>query len=323
MLALPRLAVAAGALLALLADSARAEFPDREIRVVCGFAPGGACDIVSRLIAEHTAPIFGQRVIVENRAGAGGKIAMEFVARSAPDGHTVYTCAAGQMSMLPELPGPPLAVDPGRDMAPLAALAVPNYVLVVPVGRPWRSMEELVAHARANPGRLNYGSAGGGTMQQLAAETFKHFARLDISHIPYRGAAPAIVDLTAGRIDMMFTNLADVTGQIQGDQVRVLAFSDDIGSEQFPNVPRTSQTWPDFVVGGFFGVCGAAGTPRAAAERWHDAMRRIAANPAVRERLLSLGLVPRVQGPDEFGETIARDRQRFGAIIRAAGIQQE
>jgi tripartite-type tricarboxylate transporter receptor subunit TctC len=120
---------------------------------------------------------------------------------------------------------------------------------------------------------------------------------------------------------MMFTNLADILGQIQGGQVRLLAFSDDLGSEQFPGVPRTSETWPDFVVGGYFGVCGSAGTPMAIAERWHNALRQTANNPAVRERLLSLGLVPRVEGPAEFRETIERDRRRFGAVIRAAGMR--
>jgi tripartite-type tricarboxylate transporter receptor subunit TctC len=302
------------------APAAHAEFPDRDIRIICGFAPGGACDIVSRMMAEAVAPIFRQRVIVENRAGAGGKIAMEVVARSAPDGHTVYTCAAGQMSMLPELPGPPLAVDPST-LVPLAAIAVPNYVLVVPVDRPWRSMAELVAHARANPGRLNYGSAGAGTMQQLAGETLKYLAQVDVNHVPYRGAAPAILDLTAGRLDMMFTNLADVLGQIQSGAVRLLAFSDDLGSEHFPAIPRTSETWPDFVVGGYFGVCGAPGTPPAAAEAWHAALLQAVAQPAFRERLLAIGLVPRIESPAVFRETILRDRRRFGAVIRAAGMR--
>jgi tripartite-type tricarboxylate transporter receptor subunit TctC len=300
-----------------------AAFPDRDIRIICGFAPGGSCDIVSRIIADATAQTLGQRILVENRTGAAGTIAMEVVARSQPDGHTMLLCAQGQMAMLPVLPGARLPVDPVRDLIPAANMVLANYVVVVPPDRPFRTVQELVAYGRQNPGRLNYASTGAGTLQHLGGEAIKLAAGIDMVHVPYRGGAPAAMDVAAGRIDVLATNLADVISGVQGGQLRLLAFTDAVGSPAFPEVPRMSEIFPGFVVGGWFGLCAPAGTPQPVMEQWADALRQAAAVPATRDRLLSMGLIPTVEGPAQFQQRVRDDIERLGAIIRQAGIRAD
>ena len=319
-----RMLLTAAAAAALLSGGqAAAAFPERDIRIICGFAPGGACDIVARLIADATTQRLGQRIVVENRTGAAGTIAMEVVARAQPDGHTMLLCAQGQMAMLPVLPGAQVPIDPVRDLVPSANMVLANYVMVSPVDRPFRTVQELVAHARQNPGRLNYASTGAGTLQHLGGEAIKLAAGIDMVHVPYRGGAPAAMDVVAGRIDLLATNLADVISYVRNDQVRLLAFTDAVGSPAFPEVPRMNEIYPNFVVGGWFGLCAPAGTPQVAMERWAQAMGEAATQPAVRDRLLGLGLIPTVEGPEAFQRRVREDIDRLGTIIRNAGIRAD
>lgn len=309
--------------LAVGAASSFAAFPDRDIKIICGFAPGGTCDQMARLIAEATTRELGQNVVVENRTGAAGTIAMEAVARSAPDGHTMLLCAQGQMSMLPVLPGARVPIDPTRDLVPAVNAVLANYVMVVPASRPWQTVQDFVDHARANPGKLNYASTGAGTLQHLGGEAMRLAAQIDIVHVPYRGGAPAALDLIAGRVDVLFTNLADVIGHIRGGTVRLLAFTDSMGSPAYPQVPRMETIYPGFVVGGWFGLCAPAGTPAAAMQRWHQAMQRTMDNPQRRAQLAEAGLVLTIEGPDAFRTRVQQDIERLGATIRQAGIRAD
>ncbi|MBX9700034.1 MAG: tripartite tricarboxylate transporter substrate binding protein, partial [Acetobacteraceae bacterium] len=203
-----RLLLLAAALVALALPARAQDFPARDIRFVCGFAPGGTCDLLSRFMAEHLAPIFGQRVVVENRTGASGNIAADLVAKSPPDGHTVLLATMALYTVMPQMPGMNLPFDVDRDLTPISNLAnITNVLVVAPQGGqlgPIRSVPQLIELARARPGGLTYASAGNGGSQHLAAEMFKRMAGVDLLHVPYRGGAPAIVDITAGRTDLMF-----------------------------------------------------------------------------------------------------------------------
>ena len=185
----------AGLLAAGLSAPAQAVFPEREIRFVCGFSPGGTCDMLSRLLAEQLMPIFGQRVIVENRTGASGIIAADYVAKAPPDGHTVVLAIMAMHAVQPVMPGLRMPFDIDRDLTPIANVANVYNILVSSQQVPFRTVAELVAHAKANPGRVTYASAGNGTSQHLSGELFKQLAGVDMLHVPYRGGAPAIVDV--------------------------------------------------------------------------------------------------------------------------------
>ncbi|BAT57784.1 tripartite tricarboxylate transporter family receptor [Variibacter gotjawalensis] len=313
--------VATISLVALLSTQARAAFPDKDIRIICGFAAGGTCDLVARLIAKAVAPEFKQNVIVENRTGAGGTIAMASVARSEADGHTVLLCSQGQFAILPELPGMKLPVDPAKDLVPVANMTLANFVMVVPASRSWKTVADFVAAAKT--GKLSYASAGNGTLQHIAGEAFRLAAGVEMTHVPYRGASPAGVDLIAGRVDTLITNLADVVGQIEGGQMRLLAFTDPYGSPKFPDAPKMSQTFADFAMGGWFGICGPSGMPADAIARWHSALKRAGDDPAIRKILDENGLVLTVEDAKAFGGRMAKDRETLGRVIRDASIRSD
>jgi tripartite-type tricarboxylate transporter receptor subunit TctC len=308
----------------LFAATTAAAFPDRTLRVVVGFAAGGTGDLVSRLVAEMAGPALGQTVVVENRTGANGMIAAEHVARGAPpDGHTVLQCPMGGMTISPELPGLRLPIDPGADLVPVANVARSSYGMVVAANSPYRSVADLLAAARARPGALSYASAGVGSAQHLAGERLKRMAGIDLVHVPYRGAAPAVVDIIGGRTDVLITNLGDVAGQIRGGQLRLLALADDAGSPAFPDAPRLSEAVPGLEISGWFGICGPRGMPEEAVARWAEAIRRGLEGEAVRRRLLDSGLAPAFEDAAAFARTIRRDRGAWGEVIRAANIRAE
>lgn len=304
---------------ALLAFPALAQ--ERTVRVISGFAPGGAGDLMARLIAEYVPPLMGARGVVENRTGANGLIGAEVVARSAPDGGTVLQCPMGSMTITPNLPGAALPVDPRTELTGVANVALSTYALVVAARGPHQSVEGLLAAARARPGGLTYASAGVGSAQHLSAELLKARTGLDIVHVPYRGAAVAIVDILGGRTDFMITNLGDVMRQVTGGELRLLAMGDDAGSPLFPNVRPISAWVPGLRMAGWFGICGPKGMSAESLARWSEATRRALENPAFRERLLANGLTPNFEDTATFNARIASDLRSWGEVIRAAGVR--
>ena len=296
---------------------------DRPLRIIAGFAPGGTSDIVARVVADGVATALGQRPVVENRTGANGFIAAEAVVRGLTDGSTVLQCPMGSMTISPEVPGMHIPIDVGRDLVPVANVARSSYAVVTGTRGPYRSLEELMAAARSKPGGLSYGSAGIGTAQHLSAERLKRMADLDIVHVPYRGAAPAALDLMAGRIDLLITNLGDVIRQIQGGELRLLALADEAGWPEFPDAPRLPRIVPGLEVIGWFGICGPRGMPDEAVARWAEAIRLSLESPVVQKRLLDNGLAPGFETPAAFGVTITRDRQAWGEAIRAANVRAD
>jgi tripartite-type tricarboxylate transporter receptor subunit TctC len=310
------------ALLAVLLGSA-ASAQERTVRVISGFAAGGASDFVARIVADAVGPALGARAVVENRTGANGVIGAAEVARSAPDGNTVYQCPMSTLAIAPQLVGANLPMDPGAELAPIANVAMSSYGFVVAANGPYKSVQEVIAAARARPGAVTFGSAGVGSAQHLSGELLKQRAGVDMTHVPYRGATPSIIDIMGGRTDFMITNLADAAGRIQDGNLRLLALADDTPSPVFPDTPPLSRLYPGFEVLGWFGICGPKGMPSAIVERWSTAIRQAMQDPAFLKRLSDTGLTPHYEGPAELGARIEHDRQQWREVIQGVNVRAE
>lgn len=317
---LRRLGLAA-ALAACLAMPAAAQ--ERTVRIISGAAAGGSSDLATRLLAEAVSPILGVRAVVENRTGANGIVAATETARSAPDGSTMFICPMSTMSITPQLIGASFPVDPGTDLAPLATVALSSYGFVVAAGSPHRSVEDVIAAARARPGQLSFASAGVGSAQHLQGELLKQRTGTDIVHVPYRGATPAILDILAGRIDFMMTNMADMARQVQAGALRLIAISDDDPFPLFPGTPPMSRLIPGFNVVGWFALCGPKGMPAEVADRWEAAVRRAMENPDPVRRMAESGLTPRFEDRATITRRLATDRALWIEVIRAVNLRAE
>lgn len=311
------------ALLLLLAPAlaAAVEFPDRPLRVLVGYAAGGTADLTGRAIAEALGPQ-RQTVVVENRPGANGMIAAEAVARGAPDGSTIMVCPMGTMAISPNLPGQRLPVDVVQEIVPVANVVLSTYGLVVAKDSAIHSTAELLAAARAQPGKLTYASAGIGSAQHLAGEMLSRMAQVEMVHVPYRGAAPAIIDMIGGRVDFFITNLGDVAGQVRDGSLRLLAVADAQGHPSFP-APRIAEAVPGFEIAGWFAACGPRGMPREAIAAWSEAIRTGLQRPELRQRLLENGLTPLHEDAATLAARLERNRAQFRAVIQAANIRAE
>lgn len=308
---------------ALSGTAMAADFPSRDIRFLCGFSAGGSCDLVSRMFAEKLGPVFGQNVVVENKTGASGMIALTEVSRAAPDGHTVSLSTMANHTVLPQMPGLKVAIDPNKDVTPIASLANVYNMLISSPQAPFQTVPELVAYAKANPGKLTYASVGNGSSQHLAGELFQRLTGTQMLHVPYRGGANALVDITAGRTDLMFGNMPEFLGQIDGKGVRAVAFGAPKASPLFPDLPLVSATVPDFKIGNWFGLVGPARLPADIVAKWNAALDKVAADPDFQARMAKNGLEIIVGPPARLQELIAADSARWGEVIRGAGIRAE
>ena len=304
----------------ILSAPALAAFPDKPLRIVSGYAAGGASDLISRFIAEAVSPTLGQRVLVENRPGVNGVIGAEVVARAAPDGYTVFQCPMSTLSITPQLIGVSVPLDPGTELIPVSNMALSSYGLVVAAASPHRSMADVIAAARARPGQVTFGSPGPGSAQHLSGELLMRLAGLSMQHIAYKGSAPAAVDLMAGRIDFMITNLGDVGRQVQAGQLRLLAQGDPSKFPLFPDLPRIADTVPGFEITGWFGVCGPKGMAAEALARWDEAIRAAMQDATFQKRLQDAGFTPYYEGPAAFARRLETDRKRWGEVIRAGKV---
>ena len=293
------------------------------IRVISGFAPGGASDLVTRLVAEQVGPLLGGRAVVENRTGVNGVIGAAEVARSAPDGNTVFQCPMSTLTIAPQLQGANLPIDPGEALAPLGNVALSSYGFVVAANGPYRAVPDVLAAARARPGQVSFASAGVGSAQHLSGELLKQKTGVDMTHVPYRGATPAVVDILGGRTDFMITNLADISRQVQDGALRLLAIGDAGRSALFPDVPPLARLVPGFDVTGWFGICGPRGMPAEVVARWEAALRQSLANPAVAKRLADSGLTPLFEDAATLGRRIETDRRTWHAVIQSVGVRAE
>lgn len=307
---------------AVAAGPALAQFPDRPPRIVVGQAAGGSSDVIARMVADAISTDLGQRVVVENRPGVNGAIGAEFVARSLPDGYTAFQCPMSTMSITSQLPGSTL-VDAGVELVPVANVTLSSYGLAVAASGPYRSVGDIIAAARARPGAVTFGSPGPGSAQHLSGELMNRLAQVNMQHVPYRGAAPAVVDLIAGRIDFMMTNLGDIAGQVRDGSVRLLAQGDPSRFPLFPDLPRIADTLPGFEVTGWFAFCLPRATPAAVISRWDEAIRAAMEKEPFRQRLAEAGFTPLYEGPETIASRLAADRAKWLDVIRAANVRAQ
>jgi tripartite-type tricarboxylate transporter receptor subunit TctC len=297
------------------------DYPARPVRIVVPFAPGGATDVLARMIGGKLTEAWGQQVVVENKPGAGGNIGAEAGARAAADGYTLTLCAAGFMAVNPSLYAK-LPYDPVRDFAPVALLVKAPLLMVVHPGAQARSVRELIDWARANPGRLTIGNGGQGTAQHLGGELFTAAAGIRAVHLPYKGSAPATTDLLAGVFDAQFDNMVTLLPHVRSGKLRALGVSSAARVPVLPEVPTIAESaLPGFETGTWYGVVAPAGTPVPVLERLNREIARIVALPDMAERLQAMGLIPAVGTRAVFGEFIRAEIAQYGKLIRSAGIK--
>lgn len=294
-----------------------------DVRLLCGFPPGGTADLLCRLLAEAVAAEVGQKVIVENKTGASGFIANEIIANATPDGRTVGLAAMAAMCVAPVMPGQKLPINVDTDLTPLANIAGVYNMLVFGKHVKLRSVAELIEEAKKNPGKLTYASAGNGTSQHLAGELFQRMAGVKLLHVPYRGGAPAIQDLISGNCDVMFGNMPEFLGQIGGGGLIPIAFGSPRVSPMFANLPLISKDLPGFEVVNWFAVFGSKGLLAETTALWNKALRAAVAKPELQKRFVDNGMDSVVGSPEELKATIVADRKKWGEVIQSAGIRAD
>ena len=302
--------------------SAQSSWPAKPIRLISPFPPGAVVDTLCRTIAVPLGEALGQPVIVENRPGAGGNIGMDIVAKAPADGYTIGMGGIAQHAINPSVYAR-MPFDPVRDFAPIIFVARNVNVLVVHPSLPAHDVRELIAYARANPGKLSFGSAGAGTSQHLAGELFKQLAGIDMTHVPYKGAGPAVSDLLAGQIPLMFVDISAVLGHIRAGKLRALGVTSRTRTPLLDVPTIAEQGLPGFEVNAWFGLLAPAGTPREIVSRLNAETAKVLRSPATLERLQGLGLTAEPGTPEEFAALITSELARWGSIVRAANIRAE
>jgi len=321
---IPLLRTLAGIALALPAGIAAAQnYPNKPIRMVSPFAAGGGVDFTARLVGQRITEGIGQTVIVENRAGAGGVIGTEVVARAAPDGYTLLLGSAGPLTILPGLSAK-LPYDPLKDLAPITLVTSMPFVLVVHPSLPVKNVKELLALARAKPGQLNFASPGNGSTTHLAAELLKTSANVDMVHVPYKGVAPAVTDLLAGQVQFMSGDLSTVMPQVRAGKLRALAVTSAKRSSQVPELPTVAEGGvPGFDASGWFGVLAPAATPVEIVTRLNAVIVKGISTPDARERLASLGGDVVGGTPAEFAAFMRADLAKWTKLIKTIGLKAD
>ncbi len=308
-------------LLSALAIPALAQ--SRPTRIIVPFPPGGLADMLARPLAARLQSSFNAPFIVENRAGAGGNIGAELVARADPDGHTLLLGSLGPLAVNTWL-FPNLSYDPRTAFTPVSLLVNTPKVFCVNPGRPWRSLAELTEAAKAAPARLAGGSAGNGTSLHIALELFNRAADVQVTHVPYRGAAMAITDLVGGRLDLIIDNVPNIIGQIRAGAVRALATATPARMPQLPDVPTTAEAGlPGYLFGTWFGLVAPMGTPAPLVERLSAAVDAALRDPEVGGRLTEQGAILGGGAPESFGRFMEAERARLEPVIRGAGIRAD
>jgi tripartite-type tricarboxylate transporter receptor subunit TctC len=296
-------------------------YPARPVRIVVGFPAGGATDIQARLMGEWLTGRLGQQFIVENKPGASGNIGTETVAKSPPDGYTllqVVTPNAINAALYSNL-----SFDFLKDIAPVIYSARLAYVVVVNPSVPVKSIPELIAYAKANPGKLNYGSAGQGTPQNISCELFKMMAGVDLTHVPYKGGAPAVADLISGQVQVIFAPVSESIQQIKAGKLRALGVTTAAKLEVFPDLPPIGEFVPGYEASGFAGIGAPKGTPPDIIDKLNKELNAGLKDEKVKTRIVELGGTPIGGTPAEFGKLVADATEKWGKVIKFAGVKAE
>jgi tripartite-type tricarboxylate transporter receptor subunit TctC len=292
-------------------------YPVRPVRVVVPFSPGGATDIVTRIVAQRLNEAWSQTVVVDNRAGAGGNIGGDIVAKAPPDGHTLLMTSGSIVTANPHMYRRKMPFNPDSDLVAVTNVAAGPQAVVVNAAFPAKSLKELIAMARAKPTSINFGSAGIGTQTHLAAENFASAAGIDVTHVPYKGEGPALADLVGGQIQFVTPNLSAAIGFVQQGKLRALAVTSRSRSKQVPDVPAVAETLPGFENLGWFGFMAPRGTVRSVIDTIHRDTAKVLSLPEVRTRFEQLGMEPVGNAPDEFARAIKEESARWAKIINA------
>ena len=311
------------ALAAVVFDAHADGYPAKPIRFVEPYPAGGPLDTVARLLGQKVSESAKQPVIVDNKPGAGGNIGADAVAKAPPDGYTILMGAVATHAINPTLYAS-MPYDSVRDFAPVTQVASTPNVLVVHPAVPASTVREFIAYAKSNPGKLNFGSGSTGSAGHLAGELFKSMAGVDMTHVPYKGAAPAMNDLIGGQIQLMFDNLASSLAQVRGGKIRALAVTTAQRSALAPELPTIAESGlPGFDISTWFGVFVPAGTPREVVDRLHAEFAKALAAPDIREKMLNLGAEPVASRPEEFAAYIRAEADKYARVIRASGARAD
>ena len=301
--------------------AAQTSYPEKQVRVLVGFAAGGPADIAARVVADGLSEAWGKPVVVENVTGAAGNVATERVAKAAPDGYTLVMVASPPIVTNVSLYDK-VSFDPVKDLAPISQVCFTPNILALNNDVPAKSVQEVVAFARARPGELTFGSAGIGTSQHLAGELFKVMAGVNLQHVPYRGIAQVMPDLLGGRLTMVFGNISAVLPLSRENKVRALAVTSIKRSAFVPNLPTMAeQGFPGFDLTAWFGLMAPAGTPAPVVAKLHAETVKILARPAIREKFGALGMEAIGSTPAQFADVIKAEIPVWAKVIKAAGVK--
>lgn len=318
-----RVATVTAALLAMSTTAfAQANFPSKDIRFLNGFPPGGTSDIIGRLLAEQLSKQLGRAVVVENKSGASGMIAAGEAAKSPPDGHTILLASMAMMTVLPQLIKTNVDVD--KELTTIGNVASVFNILVVGKDTPFKDWKDVVKAAKAAPDKVTCATVGSGSSQQLSCALFMALTGTRLTQVPYKGGSPAIIDMTGGRVDMMWGNMPEFMGQIRGGGLRPIGYGSDVASTLLPDVPVISKTGLDgFVIHNWFGLVGPGGMSPELVKRWNDELLKAMQSPDLQKKFADNGLQIVAASKADFDKEIAADRLKWGKIIKDFDIKPE
>jgi len=297
-------------------------YPNRPLRMVIPYAPGGPVDIVGRVVGARLSDALGQQVIIDNRAGAGGNIALDIVAKSAPDGYTLLMGANGPIAINPSLYRN-MPVDTLKDLNALTVVASSAMILVAHPSVPAATVKELIALAKARPGGINYASSGSGSTAHLASELFKSMAGVQMVHVPYKGAGPALADLVGGQVQTMFTGISSTLPYVKSGKLKALAVSSERRLPIMPELPAVAEDLPGYEVATWYGVFTPVGVPRGVLERLHGALVQVLGTADAQQRLAALGADAHTNTPPQFAAAIRTERAKWARIIKESGAKAD
>lgn len=296
-------------------------YPDKPIRVIVPVPAGGTPDVVARMVAPGLSTLLGQQLVIDNRGGAGGLIGAELAARAVPDGYTVFFSSPGSLTILPHLQKQ-VAYDTLKDFAPISLVSIGPFLLITHPSVPARTVKELIALARAEPGKLNYASAGNGAANHLAMELFKSMAGVNITHVPYKGAPQAVTDLIGGSVNLMFNSIPPVLQHIKTGRLRLLAVASAKRSPQLPDVPTVSEAGvPGYEAITWFGLLAPAKTPKPIIARLNDVMVKVVHAPDLKSQLEIQGYDPVGSSPEEFAAFIRAESEKYAKVVKFSGAK--
>jgi tripartite-type tricarboxylate transporter receptor subunit TctC len=298
-------------------------YPSKPIRIIAPSGAGGPVDVICRAVSQGLAEVLGQQIVVENRVGAAGLIGTEIVVKSAPDGYTLLFGFSGPLAIVPNL-NPNTPYDPQKDLVAISQVAAAPYVLLVHPSVPAKSVKQLVALAKSRPGKMNFGSGGTGVGIHMAGELFKAAGGMNILHVPYKGAAPAMTALMAGEVDMMFNGMSPAIPHIRSGRVRALAVGGAKRSSLLPELPTVREAAGfEFNTEGWYGVLAPRGTPPAIVTRLHEAIVRTLASPELKGTLTKMAVETVASSPADFARQIREESAVWAKVIKAAGIKAQ